>query len=111
VEQAHREVASKFSDWTPETFRKATDYAVSVGFNADQVKALNNPRELTLLRDAYYGSEARKRDIAAKKAISVEGVKPLSSVSGQSRSPNSAPSDRDSPEEWLRKRNLQLKRK
>lgn len=107
IEEGHAAVARDVKGWTPELFGKAKDFAVrEFGYKPEEISAQFDPRNLKLLHRAYLGDQAIKKLAASEKAAATEEVKPLSTVSGTTRT-QSGPRDSDSTDAWMRKRNQQ----
>ncbi|HEX5278938.1 MAG TPA: hypothetical protein VFW28_02555 [Micropepsaceae bacterium] len=114
VEEARAALAREFNDWSPELAGKLNQFAVSLGFTPEEVGQVTDPRIVKLLHAAWAGNQAKVTQAAARKAASVEAAKPLSTVGGASPTRVKATesgSDRLSTDEWLRRRNTELKHK
>jgi hypothetical protein len=111
VEQGHAAVARDIKDWNPEMFGKVRDFgAREFGFDPGEIAAVHDPRMLKVLHRAYLGDQAIKRTAASEKAAANEQLKPLPTVTGNSRG-GRGPSDEQSVEEWMRRRNEQSRKK
>jgi hypothetical protein len=111
VEQGHAAVARDIKDWNPEMFGKVRDFgAREFGFDPGEIAAVHDPRMLKVLHRAYLGDQAIKRAAASEKAAANEQLKPLPTVTGNSRG-GRGPSDEQSVEEWMRRRNEQSRKK
>jgi hypothetical protein len=111
VEQGHAAMARDIKDWNPEMFGKVRDFgAREFGFDPGEIAAVHDPRMLKVLHRAYLGDQAIKRAAASETAAANEQLKPLPTVAGNSRN-GRGPSDEQSVEEWMRRRNEQSKKK
>jgi len=114
IEEARAALARDITDWSPELAGKLNQFAVSLGFTPEEVGQVTDPRIVKLLHAAYAGNQAKSMQAASQKAASVEAAKPLSTVGGASparvKAADSA-SDKLSTDEWLRRRNAELKHK
>ncbi|MDE2474677.1 MAG: hypothetical protein KGO48_06495 [Alphaproteobacteria bacterium] len=114
VEEARAALARDITDWSPDLAGKLNRFAVSLGFTPEEVGQVTDPRIVKLLHAAYAGNQAKTMQAASQKAASVESAKPLSTVGGASPTRVKATetaSDKLSTDEWLRRRNAELKHK
>lgn len=95
---------------TPELDDKLTDFAKSKGIEVAELQQLTDPRMGELLYLAFKGDEAVKKQMAAVRAAKASKVQPAERVAGKG-APPSGLRDELSAEEWLKRRNEQLKRK
>lgn len=126
IDQTQRIVTKDIKGWGPELASKLTSFGADLGFTQEELFNLNtDPRSIKALHLAWLGSQLVASNKPSPKPTTGNGatatvispgtkvVKPLTSVT-QNRSRNPAasaePSDRDSDEEWLRKRNAQVRR-
>lgn len=114
IEEARAALARDITDWSPDLAGKLNQFAVSLGFTPEEVGQVTDPRIVKLLHAAWAGNQAKLTQAAAKKAASVESAKPLSTVGGASPGKVKATetaSDKLSTDEWLRRRNSEIKQK
>ncbi len=101
-------------DWSPDLAGKLTSFGVKeLGFTPEEISAVSDPRLIKLMHRAYLGDQAIKQAAAAAKLKAQEGVLPPGQVgfraSSNTRKPTDASGDRLSADEWMRRRNDQLR--
>jgi hypothetical protein len=103
-------LARDIPGWSEETKAKLTDFGMKkYGFSADEVADINlDPRIAKILNDAFQADQAATKTKAAQKHEAAQTAKPAAKVSGGSSAPTGL-DDRLSPEEWVRRRNKQVK--
>lgn len=111
-------------DWSPAVGAKLTEYAIKdVGLTPQAVQAISNGvygAELSvglikLAHRAYLGDQAIKKAAAFDKLKAQEDVQPAPKVGGKASTtatlrPDSPSGDRLPADEWLRRRNAQLRK-
>ena len=115
VEEARTALAREIKDWSPELAGKLNQFAVTqFGFTPAELGQVTDLRVIKLLHAAYAGTQAQQKQAAVQKAQTVEAAKPLPTVSGASPQKVKASDpagDRLSTEEWIKRRNAELKQK
>ncbi len=113
LEQARTTIARDIPNWSLELAGKLNEFAQTQGFTADELRQVSDPRLVKLLHAAWQGQMAQTAAAATAKARQTEQVKPLKTVGANTgntvRATDSA-SDRLSMDEWLRRRNQQLRK-
>lgn len=100
----------------PDFVGKLNNFAVAQGFTAQELSQVRDPRAVKILALAMKGSQIQTRQAVAKKAEAAQVAKPLPTVTGGSSSghkvsPTDASSDKLSADEWLKRRNEQLRKR
>jgi hypothetical protein len=101
-------------DWSPDLAGKLTSFGVKeLGFTPEEISAVSDPRLIKLMHRAYQGDQAIKTAAAAAKLKAQEGVQPPAQVGASAspnvRKPSDASGDKLSADEWMRRRNEQLR--
>lgn len=110
LEEAKAALARDIRDWSPELAGKLSQFAMTQGFTADELRQVTDPRVIKLLHAAWVGNQLQLKSAAATKAANSEAAKPLPTVSGNTPAEKGL-SDKLSVDEWMRRRNAQLNRK
>lgn len=113
LEQFRGAVQRDIPEWNPELAGRLSTYGMTLGFTADELGQVRDPRLVKVLHAAFQGSELRKQQAAARAAQATQAAKPLPTVAGnagQTVRPSDPGSDRLSTEEWARRRNEQLRK-
>ena len=116
VQETYRVLARDIKGWSNEIVQQLTDYGLSQGFTQAELQGLNtDARAIKLLHKAFERDQlvkkqqqvAQRGPAAQQRAIP---IKPLATVTRRQSRPaaSAAPSDKDSDDEWLRKRRAQL---
>lgn len=95
---------------TPELDEKLTQFALSKGYQAEELSQLVDPRAGELLYLAYKGHEAIKQQMAKVRAAKAAKVQPAERVAGKGAAPPGLRDDLPA-DEWLRRRNEQLSKR
>lgn len=113
IEQARAALARDIRDWSPDLAGKLEKFAVSLGFTPDELGQVTDPRIIKLLHTAWTGSQVKTQQAAAQKAELLEAAKPLPTVTANSSAgkvkASETASDRLSTDEWLKRRNTEVK--
>lgn len=116
IQETQRVLARDIKGWGNEIAQQLTDYGLSQGFTQAELQGLNtDARAIKLLHKAFERDQlvkkqqqvAQRGPAAQQRAIP---IKPLATVTRRQSRPaaSAAPSDKDSDDEWLRKRNAQI---
>jgi hypothetical protein len=117
IEEGQRELARDIKNWGPDLAGKLVAFAKANGISEQGLRKFeDDPAAIKLLHKAWLAENvAASAKAATKKASESEEelVKPLTQVSKARTGPPpaSGPSDRDSIEDWMAKRNAQIARK
>ena len=103
-------LAREIPNYTPELHGQMDQIAVEVGFKPDEIAAYADARHYKVLQLAMIGAEVLKRKRAATTQPAPKPVKPVPKVVG-GQTPATGPSDKDSTEVWMRKREQQLSKR
>ena len=102
------ELARDLPDWSPELSAKLLDFGQrQYGFSAEDLQDADDPRAIKVLHAAYQWEQHRARERQAGRHAAAQGVRPAAKVGGAA--PKAGLDDRLSAEEWLRRRNNQLR--
>jgi hypothetical protein len=108
TETNRRKVASVIPDWSADTERAIFDYGISNGLTENQLASTNyDPIMLSFLNKSRLFDELQQRQTAKPKK-KAEPVPKAEKVRAKKSSNRSTPSDSDSTEVWLKKREAQI---
>jgi len=113
--KAVSELQRDIKGFGPEVANAITEFGVSQGYTREELSSIADSRPIKILHKAmlYDQLMAKQQKGAARQSNPSATVKPLKQVSkGTSRpAASSAPSDKDSDEEWLKKRMAQVQKR
>jgi hypothetical protein len=110
LEQGVAELARDISDWSPQTAAKLLDFGQShYGFSREDLDGIDDPRLVKVLHAAFQWEEHRNKQRRAQSHAAAQTARPAAKVGGASPKPGL--DDRLSADEWLRRRNEQLRKK
>ena len=108
TETNRRKVASVIPDWSADTERAIFDYGISNGLTENQLASTNyDPIMLSFLNKSRLFDELQQRQTAKPKK-KAEPVPKAEKVRAKKSSNRSTPSDADSTEVWMKKREAQI---
>lgn len=108
TEENRQKVVTAVADWSPDTERAIFDYGLKNGLSESQLASTNyDPAVLSILNKARLFDELQQRQTAKPKK-KAEPVPKAEKVRAKKSSNRSVPSDSDSTEAWLKKRNAQI---
>ena len=109
TEENRQRVATAVADWSSDTERAIFDYGLKSGLSENQLASTNyDPAVLSILNKARLFDELQQRQTAKPKKKKAEPVPKAEKVRAKKSSSRSAPTDSDSTEAWLKKRNAQI---
>lgn len=107
LQEAKAVVEREINGWSPELVTKLQDTAKSIGFKAEELNNITDPRAVKLLHKAYlYDQLVKERS----KAPEAEPAKPVTRITPAKSSAVTNP-DKLSADDWLKWRNQQLRKK
>lgn len=107
VEDAQRVITQDIKGWGPELASKVTDHARSLGFDDRTIQGLNtSPAAVKALWQSHMWAESQKQQSTANK----KQVEPLAKPKGRAKPVSTGPSDGQSIDAWMAKRNAQTRR-
>lgn len=110
IEQG-REALIREIGWNDDLKARLTGFAAEYGFSADDLSDLEaDPRVAKVLHAAFEGREVSRKHASASRHVQAQKVEPAATV-GAKAAPPSGLDDRLSTDEWMRRRNAQLRRK
>lgn len=97
--------------WNDELKAKLTDYALGMGLSRDDLSDLEaTPAAAKILRDAYEWGQHQKKQQAAKRHETAQQAQPAAKAGGGTNPvPPSKLDDRLAADEWMRRRNKQVR--
>ncbi len=111
IEEGQAVLARDIKGWGPELAGKLADFAErDFGVSRQELAQITDPRFIKLLHRAYSETQAAKTKQAATRVQAAAAVKPTPKVGGTTIPPKGL-DDRLSPEEWMRRRNEQVRAK
>lgn len=105
IEEGREVLKREIPNWSEQTQKAVSEYAISFGFKPEEVAQVIDPRHVKVLHKAMLYDQMMKKAATTPKAE----VKPVSKVSA-SRDGSSKDPDRMSTDEWLKWRNQQLRK-
>ncbi len=109
VEEAHVALAREVGDWNPELFDRVKELgAREFGFTPDEIAGVHDPRMLKVLYRVFIGDQGKGS--AASEQASSEGSEEAISQTRENAHTGSVFSDEEQIEDWMRRRNDQLRR-
>jgi hypothetical protein len=110
MEQGAAELARDIHDWSPTTAAKLLDFGQNhYGFAREDLDGIDDPRLVKVLHAAFQWEEHQKKQRRAQGHAAAQTTRPAAKVGGASPKPGL--DDRLSAEEWLRRRNEQLRKR
>jgi len=106
LEQAHAELARDIEGWSPELQRELSAFGQARGFSADELAAIEDPREVKVLHLAMLGERLLAEQAHARR---FGGFRPPVQLGGQGH-PGHLPSDRQGTDAWMKARQAQLRK-
>ena len=111
IEQGRQELAKHIPGWNDDLRAKLIGYAAEQGFSQDELSDLEaDPRVARVLHAAFEGSQAKRKATAANKHLQAQQVQPAASVGAKAIPPRGL-SDKLPTDEWIRRRNEQLRKR
>lgn len=111
MEAGAAELARDIPNWSPDTAAKLMDFGQKhYGFSRQDLDGIDDPRLVKVLHAAFQWEESQKKQRAAKQVTAAQAVQPAANVAKAS-SPPKGLDDRLSAEEWMRRREEQLRKK
>jgi hypothetical protein len=109
-------LARDIPGYSTELVGKMQDYGIrEFGFSPDEIRTTTDPRLHKLLHRAMLGEAAIKRESAAKRLVTQQGVQPAPQVGSRANAtqpkPSTAAADRLSTEKWMQARTQELRKK
>jgi len=106
IEQGLAELQRDIPGWGPEKAEQLMSFGEKqFGFSRDYMESITDPKLVKLMNYAFVAQSTAKKPVA-----NTESIKPASKVKGGGQ-PISGLDDRLSPEEWMRRREAQLRKK
>lgn len=111
IEQGREVLTREVAGWNDELKAKLITFAAGYGFSRDDLSDLEaDPRVAKVLHAAFTGSEASRKAKTAQSHVAAQAVVPAAKV-GTAKAPVSGLDDRLSPDEWMRRRNAQVRKR
>lgn len=110
IEEGAAELARDIKDWSPDTAAKLLDFGQRhYGFSREDLDGIEDPRLVKVLHAAFQWEEHQARARRAQSLAAAQTTRPAEKVGGAA--PKSGLDDGLSAEEWLRRRNEQLRKR
>lgn len=106
IEQGQEALKREIPNWSDDTRKAISDYAVSTGFKPEEVAQVVDPRAVKLLHKAMLYDQMMKKAATTPKAEAKPIQKVSSSRDGQQKDP-----DKMSVDEWTKWRTQQIKKR
>lgn len=112
VEQTKAALSKDIPGWSEDLKAKLNDFgAKEYGFTADELADMNiDPRIAKVLHAAFEHSQAKSKAKTAQRHLTAQQVEPAATTKARTAPPTGL-DDRLSTEEWMRRRNAQLRNK
>lgn len=107
IEQGLAELQRDIPNWGPDLANQLLDFGEKAGFSRDFMNSVDDPKLVKLMHMAFLAAKATPKPAATQ----AQNIKPASKVKGSSSNPAVGLDDRLGPDEWLKRRNEQLRRK
>lgn len=111
IELGTAELQRAIPDWSADKAKAILSVGTNYGFSTEELSALTDHRAILVLHDAMKWREQQATAKKAAKVATQQQIKPAAKVKGK---PTAAPAgldDRLSADEWLRRRNEQLRKR
>ncbi len=109
MRQAYAELQRDIPGYSPEIGAKLQDFGIKTfGFTAEELADFEDARMVKVLHAAFEGAQARIKATKAQQQLKAQEVKPAAPVRGST--PPQGLDDRISAEEWVRRRNEQVRK-
>ncbi len=106
-----RTILTRDIGWNDELKARLTDHALQRGLSRDDLADLEaNPVAAMILKDAYEWAQHQTKTQAANRLTQAQQAKPAATVSAR-RAPPTGLDDRLSTDEWVRRRNDQVRKR
>jgi len=103
-------LARDIADWSPQTAAKLVEFGQNhYGFSLEDLSGIDDPRLVKVLYAACKWEDHQKQQRRAQSHADAQTTRPAARVTGAT--PRSGLDDRLSAEEWMRRRNEQVRRK
>jgi hypothetical protein len=110
LEEGAAELARDLKDWSPQTAAKLLDFGQRhFGFSKEDLDGIDDPRLVKVLHAAFQWEEHQQKQKRAQSHAAAQTARPAARVGGASPKPGL--DDRLSAEEWLRRRNEQVRKR
>ena len=108
IEHGRAELAKRIPNWSPETARKVSDFAVKTyGFTAEEVGSIVDPRAVEALYHAQIGKQFLERQRTQSAKPQQPEVQPVPQVGAKRTAPATNLYRVTDPEKWAEIRNKQ----
>ena len=108
LQEAQAEVAREIKNWSPEVAKALQETGKSIGYKPEELASVNDPRAVKLLHKAYLYDQLMKERTKAEPQA--EPAKPVTRITAVKTTSVTNP-DKLSPDDWLKWRNQQLRRR
>lgn len=111
IEDGRAELSKSIPEWNDTLKAKLVEHAVKSGIDASELADIEaNPAAARILHDAYMWRSHSTQQSKVQHHATAQQVQPAAKVGGAS-SPPKGLDDRLSPEEWVRRREAQLRKR
>lgn len=114
-EQTRQALSAKYTDWTPQHEEKLAQFAIGLGVPEAQIRSVTNQATLNILymAEKYQGilDQQAKAKAAPKKKAKAKVAEPAKRVPGRKSTAPRGLHDKLSPEQWVERREQQIRRK
>lgn len=112
IQEGYARLPEVIPGWGPDLEVKVAKFALSEGVSQEQLReAVADPVNIKLLHLAMVGAESLKTQQKAQQVSKAAAVTPAKTVSGKASPPPTGLDDRLSADEWVRRRNEQLRKR
>lgn len=108
VQETEKFAAQNIRGWNDDLANKVMKNALDAGVEMTQLRQVMSPQVISILYQAYVGSRALAKQ--AKAPAKTSEAAPTRKVNSRSQ-PSRGPSEKDSAEDWIRKRNAEVERR
>lgn len=114
VQESRAILAREIQGWSPEVHKTLSDYAVGMGFSQQEVANAINPNTWKLLHKAHQYDQIIQKTQSSAKPPAGPAPKPATTITarGSGNAPvNMQKLAKETPEEWMRRRNQEIRKR
>jgi hypothetical protein len=109
MSQFENELPLKIAGWNDDLKTKLAEFATTYGYSGEDFQGISDVRAMQILNDAMYGHQARQSASAEEQPVPTAPVKPVTTPGHSNQAkPKNKFSNKDTPEEYRRKRVAQI---
>lgn len=111
LQEGHAELTREIKDWGPATAAKLMDFGTKrYGFSPEYLDKIDDPRLIRVLHAAHQWDEYQSKQKKAQTLAKQTEIQPAATTTRKGTAPPQGLDDRLSADEWLKRRNAQLRK-